>query len=646
MKRPLFWIGLTFLSSTAVFLRFSAAAAIFSAVVIAAAASFLAAERFSLHRVLLFLAAALFAGGWLYLRGAVSARYLAPVTDTSSEYAVMTAAVTDCRPSSGYQTLSAHCDITVNNITRTADVKLSGYFSEAPRRGDIIRCLAAYDNGRYIIKRFIEHDGAAAHPFITVRSAIQNRISQKLGELFDESSCGILSALLVGDDSMLDSDTVSAFRRSSLSHLLVVSGMHLLIISHSLSLLLGRFLSERVSSAVSLLFCWGFAALSGFGVSIVRAALMLTIINVGSLIGRKSDTLTSLMTAAIVIVLPAPQTVTSASFLLSFSAVAGLALLQKPIFELFRHDNAKPAAKYIFENASSSAAAQLATAPVCALLFKTVPLLGVFANLAAVWLLQPIMALGILALISGSLFPVLAFPFIFVCQKLIALLLAIAGSFGSLPFTTLHFIERWQVAWLFGAVILSVIIICRMRSANAAGAAVTALSAVYLIASIFNFALNFNSADIVIFDKSGCVSVIKGGHAVLLGSPEDKWQRFEIDSAFSTLGVEQLDAIIITDSRSACYQTFKLAKDHSCRFLCAPNDRTSAAFCHSASMSLCQLPQSSPLFGDMTLNITDDRCEIIFKNGKLLKSGGNCDIIGRYSDPMPIEGLARYRVNI
>jgi len=646
MKRPLFWIGLTFLSSTAVFLRFSPLIAIILAFVLSFATAFLAASKFSLRRASLFFAVALMSGGWLYCCQYAGQRYLAPVKDTSDAHAEIYATITDCRPSAGYQTLSAHSDITFGSATRTSDIKLSGYYNTAPQRGDVIRCLAAYENDRYVIKQFLEHDGTVIHPHIWLRLSVQNAVSQKLDELFSESSSAVLSALIVGDDSKLDFDTVSGFRKSSLSHLLVVSGMHLLIISHSVTLLLGRFLSDRISSAASLLFCWGFAALSGFGLSIVRAALMLTILNISTLIGRKGDTLTSMMTAALVIILLSPQAVISASFLLSFSAVAGLALLQGPIFSLLCGSKSNPALCRIMESASSAAAAQLATSPVCAVLFQNVPLLGVPANMAAVWLLQPIMALGILSLAIGCILPVLASPLVFICEKLISLLLLTAKFFGSLPFISLHFTEYWQMAWLVGTVILSVMIICRMRNTKAASAAAIGLSAVYVIAALISFGSNFNCADIVTFEQSGCVAVIKGGHAVLLGSPDDKWQRFEINNAFSTLGVEKLDAIIITDSKQAGFNTVKLSRDFNCQHLCAPNDRASAVFCHGSGIKLCRLPQNSALFEKMTLTADDNGYQVLFKNGKLLKSGNNCDIIGRYSYPMPIDGIIRHRVTL
>jgi len=280
------------------------------------------------------------------------------------------------------------------------------------------------------------------------------------------------------------------------------------------------------------------------------------------------------------------------------------------------------------------------------MLFKTVPLLGVAANLAAVWLLQPVMALGALALVLGTIYPTLALPFVFICQKLVALLLFTAEFFGSLPFITLHFVEYWQMAWIVGALILSVMIICRSRTSQIASIAAVGISAVYIIAAFVSFGIDLNRADIVTFEQSDCVAVVKGGHAVLLDSPGNKWQRFEITNALSTIGVEQLDAIIITDSKRATYDTAKLADDFNCHTLCAPNDRTAAVFCHSSYMELRSLPHNSTLFDRMMLDYDGESFEIVFKNGKLLKSSTNCDIIGRYSSPMPIDGIKRYRVTL
>ena len=422
--------------------------------------------------------------------------------------------------------------------------------------------------------------------------------------------------------------------------------MHLLIISHTLSLILRRFLSDKISSVISLLFCWGFASLSGFGVSIVRAAIMLTVMNIGTMLNRKNDTLTSMMVAAVLIVLSDPFAATSASFLLSFSAVAGLALFQKPIFKFICRDNFNSALKNIAESASAAAAAQLATSPVCAILFKSVPLLGAAANIAAVWLLQPIMLLGVISLAIGSVFRPLAAPFIFLCEKLIMLLLFIAKLFASIPFVTLHFTEYWQFVWLAAALLLSVTVFCRAPFRKAVFAAAAGLSAIYAAAAIFGFALNFGRADILIFEQSGCAAAVKGSHAVLLGTPQDRRQRSEITYAFSVLGVERLDAIVINDSADLNYSTVKLSEDFGCHEICAPNDRASAAFCHTSGLNLNSLPENTALFDKLILTADNEGYKLIFKSGKLLKSGTNCDIITGYSYPMQIKGAVRHRITL
>jgi len=373
---------------------------------------------------------------------------------------------------------------------------------------------------------------------------------------------------------------------------------------------------------------------------------MLTIMNIGELIDRKGDTLTSLMTSALIIILPSPETILSASFMLSFSAVAGLSLLQKPIYEFLGSGSSGKLSNYICDSISSAAAAQLATAPVCAVLFKSVPLLGVFANLSSVWLIQPIMALGILSVAAASVSPVLAMPFVFVCKRLVTLLIFIARAFASIPFMSINFSEYWQFIWLFGSLLLAVILICRAPFKHAGYAAAIGISIVYIIASLFSFALGINSADIVVFDDADCAAVIKSGHAVLIGTPQNRWHQLDIENTFSALGVEKLDNIIISDSKDAVYCTYDLAHNYRCRYLCSPNDHTANAFCQSASMELCKLPQDSPLFGKMRLTVDENTCEIQFNGGKLLKNEANYDIIGKYQFPMQLEGVRRFRVTM
>ena len=572
---------------------------------------------------------------------------LALIKADSAKDLLINATVTENVVYSGWQSIDVKADVYTSAFGNavTDDLKLYGAFSSDIAAGDSISCIAKYRNGRYTVESYGLSDEVYHSP-LAFRLKIQKAASEKVFSIFRGDAQGVAAALITGDRSGLSDDIVSNFRKSSLSHILVVSGMHLVIISHSLSVLLGRFISKKKCALTVLVFCWLFAAISGFGVSIVRAAIMMTVMQVGAVINRRGDTLTSLALAAIIIVLPAPKVLVSTSFLLSFSAVAGLALLQKPICDSICDENSNFVVKYITQSGSAAAAAQLATAPVCAVMFGSVSIIGVAANLAAVWLIQPIMALGIISLALGFVHAVLAYPFAFICEKLISLLVFIARIFADIPFGSVSFTERWQIAWLFGSALMLIILYCRFGFKGSGRFAALMLAAVYALGTVFSFIVGRDQADLLLFDEGSCAAVVKGGHAVLIGAPQNRWQLLSIQSAFDRMGVEQMDYVVIQNSEDAGYDLAKLIDDYDCRAIICQNDRAAAAFCNMTDTSLYQYPQNAALFDDAVISADNKQTEIIFNNCKLLKNQDSCDIIGMYTLPLPVNGAERIRITL
>ncbi len=156
-------------------------------------------------------------------------------------------------------------------------------------------------------------------------STLRKALSTRIEEGTSKEGSAFYSALLLGDRSALSDETVLAFRRSGISHLLALSGMHLTI----LALLLLRFLRLlRVPHAVRflllLLFLSLYAAIAGFPLSLLRAALMLTLTELGRLLRLLSDSVTSLFLSVALIMLVSPTAAMDVGLWLSFLATLGI----------------------------------------------------------------------------------------------------------------------------------------------------------------------------------------------------------------------------------------------------------------------------------------------------------------------------------
>lgn len=640
MKRPLFWTGAIFLSSLAVFLRLTPLYAALSALALIAFAVFLSSNKLKLRRVMLFFCAAILGAAAAFGYSTAKNAYLAPII--ASEYADIVMVSDDFDNTVGYRRITGKALITVGDFTRTADITVWGYFDDPPAPGEMLSVRGkAASPLVYSAKELLSPPEEAPFKFTAFRLKAQSRISQRIFDLsFDDSCSGVLSALLTGDRSHIPDSVTGAFRKSSLSHLLAISGMHIVLISAAVQGLFCPIMGEKRSILLSTLICWCFACIAGLGVSVIRACVMITVMNLGGCFRRKSDTLTSLMLSAIIIALFSPEALFSASFLLSFSAVMGLAVFApkaKPESGIFSS---------IKQSIGVSAAAQLGTLPVCALLFRTVPLIGIFANIAAVWLLWPIMLLGIAGVLLGFILPFAAEILLLPSLIIIKLLLFIANAFAAVPFSSESIREYWQLIWLIAASLLIIITFCRAPKGFCRRLALALIAAVYLSAAVFSVCLDKDRAYLLLFEDFDCCAVIKSGHALIFGSAENTYQLYDIENAFTRLGVQRLDGVIVTRHEQLNYMTVSLADQFGCEAVFAEGDRYYSQLCRSAGLKLYHLPADGKFFGKVTYIPAESGFELTFESGKILKSGGKYVIIGRYHPMLPIDGVLCAEIDI
>ncbi|MDH3245154.1 MAG: ComEC family competence protein [Saprospiraceae bacterium] len=193
----------------------------------------------------------------------------------------------------------------------------------------------------------------------------------------DKHAFALLSALLLGDKRSLDDEIKSAYADTGSMHVLAVSGLHLGILFLILSFGF-RFLpvltptGRLIKTGLICLGIWSFAMLSGASNSVLRAATMFTFFAVGGLLGRGLYSINTLAAVAFILLMIDPLSLFDVGFQLSFSAVAGIILLQGEIEKLWNppYNLFKSGWKLI----SLSFAAQLFTFPFVIYYFHQFPI--------------------------------------------------------------------------------------------------------------------------------------------------------------------------------------------------------------------------------------------------------------------------------
>ena len=172
-------------------------------------------------------------------------------------------------------------------------------------------------------------------PFTWIYAAREAAIA-RLDALYahDRYSLGMTRALLIGDTAMLERVWAEDFRRTGTYHALVISGLHLTLLTGWFLFFL-RIVSASVvwSLFATSLIAWLYTALAGGGAPIARAAAGLTLYLAGRCIFRQPRVLNLLAAVAIGYLAIDPGSLFDASFQLSFLSVAMIGAVAAPLLE-------------------------------------------------------------------------------------------------------------------------------------------------------------------------------------------------------------------------------------------------------------------------------------------------------------------------
>jgi competence protein ComEC len=233
-----------------------------------------------------------------------------------------------------------------------------------------------------------------------VLSVLRNSIHTGKDEL------GIAEALLIGYTNDLDKDLVQAYSNTGVVHIIAISGMHLALIYVMLVWLFAKIpviSKSKTGQVILILIClWLFALLTGASASVLRAAVMFSFIAVGKNFSKQSTIYNSLAASAFVLLCYNPYYLWDVGFQLSYLAVLGIVIFQKPIYNCLYIKN-KWLDK-VWKLAAVSSAAQLLTFPVCIYYFHQFPNLFLITNIIAVPLSGLILYIEI-ALVAFSWVP-------------------------------------------------------------------------------------------------------------------------------------------------------------------------------------------------------------------------------------------------
>ena len=420
----------------------------------------------------------------------------------------------------------------VNDTYRSENIFIRGYVNVTENE-------LAISHGKETLYRYA----------ISARQAVRDAISRRI----DGDEGALITSVLIGDRGSMSETSLNAIRMSGISHITVVSGMHLSILTGVMLKFFGSFMrSRRKASTATLLFVVAIMALAGFTPSVVRSGITCTIYLLGTIILKRSRPLHSLCIAALLQCLLNPFVVYSLSFLLSTFSTLGIITLE-PKIRRFLYK--APICRFKIARGISSAvalslSAQIMTLPIVITTFGYVTPLSILTNVIVG---LPVTGLVCLSAISSLLCISGVFAYLGNFALLIAGLDAKFVLFVSDTISKPSF-SSVRVTSLAAYIVIGVI--CLMLGAYLL---LPKLYRFRLVAVLVSFAISvgccyyavIENATVTVTsfvtDKGAAVLIRDGDYAALIGSTAKDYYANNVSACVKYLGIDKVDLVILPE---------------------------------------------------------------------------------------------------
>lgn len=373
--------------------------------------------------------------------------------------------------------------------------------------------------------KVVQHAGPNP-PFSVWLGAVRQHLSERIRNQMPPVEGAITAALMMGDRAAIPDDVNQDMRNSGLTHILSISGLHMVIVCGLVflvvryALLLPRHTrhlrqGKKIAALAALLVGAAYLMISGLPPSAVRSYIMVAFVFGAVLLDREVVPMRSLALAATAMLLWWPAQLLDPGFQLSFMATAALIAWYEWIRS--RADITPEAEQwprrlmlYVGATLMTSVVAESVTLPLVIHHFNSVSLYGMLANL----LISPVVTFLIMPFI------ILAFVLMPLSLEWVALLpveygvhamVLVARWVSAIPYS--QFYVRAQPGWGTALMVLGLlwIIIWQKR--------LRVWGVVAIIAGIFSV-LTIHPADVLMsYDAKQIAARVDGYFVLLRGRP-------------------------------------------------------------------------------------------------------------------------------
>ncbi len=285
-------------------------------------------------------------------------------------------------------------------------------------------------------------------------------LQQGIVTAFSQDTAPVIAALVTGDQTGLEDGLVSAIRRTGLSHTVVVSGMHMAFLAGVVTLLLGA--NRRRTALTIIPVAIAFAVMVGATPSILRAAIMIIMLQLAPLFRREADGMTSLLFALLLILMGNPYAIAHVGLQLSFASLVGIFCFTNPIYRWILAIIPKKYGRKgrmphrllgglmvtIAAVFTASFGASIFTTPIIAYYFETVSLIAMVGNLLVLWVVSWCFVGGLLSASLAVVSPLAGGYLAWTVEPFVRYYIETVTALGKVPFAALPITNSAAVGWL------------------------------------------------------------------------------------------------------------------------------------------------------------------------------------------------------
>ena len=289
---------------------------------------------------------------------------------------------------------------------------------------------------------------------------ISTKVKENIDNLFDKNSAQLLKAMLIGDKEDLEDDIIDTFRKSNLSHILAISGMHVSYIIMGIGFLINKIKIGKIKGKIiTILFLIFFMLLTGNSPSVTRACIMSCYIILASLLHKRVNTFYALNISMIILLVINPYYMFDIGFQLSYSGTFGILLFHKTLSKILNKNKSK-----IKDILIVTLSANIVILPIILYHFNTLSLSFLISNLCVTPFIGIIMILGFITIIISLIF----FPFAkilsFILKILINLFLKIVTITSNLPLSQIYIpTPKIYTIVIYYLIIFTILIIYKIK---------------------------------------------------------------------------------------------------------------------------------------------------------------------------------------